>query len=161
MMYYGPGMGGWGDRLDDPGNVVFWGLLILGAVAVIRYTGLGRARSSSTTESSTRSITESSPQQILAQRFARGEINEDEYQRRLHILSKTSDEQHQIARIAVWNGGSSYLRWGNAGHAGEADAVIWGRVAQDREQPRTPLHEDPDDAGATSCASCCVHRNLL
>ena len=71
---------------------MFWGLLILGAVAVIRYTGLGQARSSSTTESSTRSITESSPQQILAQRFARGEINEDEYQRRLHILSKTSDE---------------------------------------------------------------------
>ena len=45
------GHGRLGDRLDDPGNVVFWGLLILGAVAVIRYTGLGQARSSSTTES--------------------------------------------------------------------------------------------------------------
>ena len=91
-MYYGPGMGGWGIALMILGNVVFWGLLIVGVVAVIRYTGLGQARSSSAIGSSTDPITESSPQQILAQRFARGEINEEEYQRRLHILSKTSDE---------------------------------------------------------------------
>jgi putative membrane protein len=83
-MYYGPGMGGWGIALMIVGNVIFWGLLIVGAVAVICYTGLGHVRSSTTGEAS--------PQQLLWQRFARGEINEEEYVHRLHVLSDTSAE---------------------------------------------------------------------
>jgi putative membrane protein len=84
MMYYGPGMGGWGIAFMIVGNVIFWGLLTVAAVAVIRYTGLGQRGSSTTSEVS--------PQQLLAQRFARGEINEEEYARRLHVLSGTSSE---------------------------------------------------------------------
>ena len=71
MYYYGPGMGGWGIALMIVGNLVFWGLLIVGAVLVARYIRLGRMASSPPAEVS--------PQQIAAQRYARGEINEEEY----------------------------------------------------------------------------------
>ena len=40
MYYYGPGMGGWGMALMIVGNLVFWGLLIFGAVLVARYIRL-------------------------------------------------------------------------------------------------------------------------
>lgn len=83
MMYYGPGMGGWGILLMIIGNVVFWGLLVVAAVAVVRRTGFGQLHSSAA---------EMSPQQVLARRFARGEITEEEYLRRLHVLSDTSDK---------------------------------------------------------------------
>ena len=65
-------MGGWGIAMVIIGNLIFWGLLTIAAVAVIRYTGLGQPRSSSTS-----SPTEVSPDKLLAQRFARGEINEE------------------------------------------------------------------------------------
>lgn len=35
--WYGPGMGGWGYALMTVSTVLFWGLLILGIVALIRY----------------------------------------------------------------------------------------------------------------------------
>jgi putative membrane protein len=79
MYYYGPGMGGWGMALMIVGNLVFWGLLIVGAVLVARYIRQGRTASSP--------LAEVSPQQIAAQRFARGEINEEEYLRLLQVLS--------------------------------------------------------------------------
>lgn len=87
MMYYGPGMGGWGIAMMIIGNIILWGLLTVAAVAVVRYTGLGQPRSSSTS-----SPAEVSPQKLLAQRFARGEISEEEYMRSLHVLSGASGE---------------------------------------------------------------------
>ena len=45
MMYYGPGMGSWGIALMIVGNVIFWGLLVVAAVAVVRRTGLGQGGS--------------------------------------------------------------------------------------------------------------------
>ena len=84
MMYYGPGMGGWGMALMIIGNLVFWGLLITVAVLLVRYFRLDRTTSSPPSEVS--------PQQIAAQRFARGEINEDEYERLLQVLSGGSAE---------------------------------------------------------------------
>lgn len=84
MMYWGPGMGGWGMALMIIGNLVFWGLLITVAVLLARYIRLGPTTSSSPAEVS--------PQQIAAQRFARGEINEDDYLRLLHLLSGGSAE---------------------------------------------------------------------
>ena len=82
MYYYGSGMNGWALTLMIIGNVVFWGLLIVAAVALIRYTKRGQVDSSSPTASI--------PEQILAQRFARGDIDEDEYTRRLQVLGGSS-----------------------------------------------------------------------
>jgi putative membrane protein len=84
MMYWGPGMGGWGMALMIFGNLIFWGLLITIAVLLARYLRVGRITSSSPAEVS--------PQQIAAQRFARGEVNEDEYLRLLQVLSGGSAE---------------------------------------------------------------------
>ena len=81
-MYYGPGMNGWVMALIIVGNVVFWGLLVFAAIALIRYTKRGQVASSSHPAST--------PQQILAQRFARGDIDEDEYARRLQVLAGSS-----------------------------------------------------------------------
>ena len=81
-MYYGPGMGGWGMALMILRNVIFWGLLVLAAVAVARYARRDQAGPSRPAEAP--------PQQVLAQRFARGEINEEEYLHRLRVLSGTS-----------------------------------------------------------------------
>ena len=79
MYYYGPGRHGLALTLMIIGNVVLWGLLIVAAIALIRYTKRGQVDSSLHTGST--------PQQILAQRFARGDIDEDEYTRRLQVLT--------------------------------------------------------------------------
>jgi len=39
MMYYGNGMGGWGMALMTVSGLLFWGLVIAGTVAMVRYTG--------------------------------------------------------------------------------------------------------------------------
>jgi putative membrane protein len=82
MMYYGPGMGGWTMALMIFGNVVFWAVLVLGAVVVAR--SFRQASPGGSTSS------EVAPQQLLADRFARGEITEDDYLRSLRVLSDTS-----------------------------------------------------------------------
>jgi putative membrane protein len=79
MMYYGPGIG-WGMALMIIANLVLWGLLIVAGVMVARNIRAGQAVSATPTEVS--------PQQIAAQRFARGEIDEEEYQHLLQVLSR-------------------------------------------------------------------------
>ena len=91
MMYYGGGhMAGWAWFGMTIGMIAFWGLLI--TVAVLAY----RAFSGDTSAGgqNTASIT-SDARQILAQRYARGEIDEDEYSRRLATLSGTP--HHPVA----------------------------------------------------------------
>ena len=47
MWWYGNGISGWGMALMMIGNVLFWALIILGAVALVRYLAAGnRTRSS-------------------------------------------------------------------------------------------------------------------
>jgi putative membrane protein len=58
--------------------VVFWGVVIAGIVAAIRYLAAAQDR--------TNGSAPRTPQDVLAERFARGEIEEEEYQRRLHTL---------------------------------------------------------------------------
>ena len=82
MMYYGPGMGGWMMALMIFGNVLFWTVLILGAVMTARHL---RRDSPSHPDS-----TELAPQQLLAERYARGEITEDDYRHALRVLSETA-----------------------------------------------------------------------
>jgi putative membrane protein len=80
MMYWGNGMGGWGYVLMTVSMLLFWGLLIAGVVLLVRYVGGDRRQPPST-------IAGPDPRSLLAERFARGEINEDEYRQRLKVLS--------------------------------------------------------------------------
>jgi putative membrane protein len=76
MWWYGDGMGGWGYALMAVSTVLFWGLLILAVVALVR--SLGRQGRSGTARTSA--------EQLLAERFARGEIDGQEYRERLDTL---------------------------------------------------------------------------
>jgi putative membrane protein len=78
MMYWnGSGMNGWGYLLMTVSMVLFWGLVIAGVVLLVRNVGNGARQTS---------VVSPTPQRVLADRFARGEIDEQEYQRRLGIL---------------------------------------------------------------------------
>ncbi|MFD8250757.1 SHOCT domain-containing protein [Nocardia sp. NPDC059691] len=82
MMWYGSGMSGWGYVLMTVGMVIFWALVVAGIVAVVRYAGTS---SRDTTAGS--SHYGPTPQQILAERYARGEIDEEEFDRRMKTLA--------------------------------------------------------------------------
>lgn len=79
MMYWGNGMGGWGYFLMALNMAVFWGLLITAIVLLVRYLGGEHRRSAPPTAGS-------NPGRMLAERYARGEIDDEEYQRRLAVL---------------------------------------------------------------------------
>ena len=66
------GWGWWGWLAMTAGMLVFWGLLIWGVVALVR----GSAPTPPAPD----------PEQTLAERFARGEIDEPEYRHRLDTL---------------------------------------------------------------------------
>ena len=78
MNWYGPGMGGWGYVLMTVNALLFWALVIVGIVVLVRH--LGGSRQGSGTPGGT------GPEQILAERFARGEIDEAEYRQRIDTL---------------------------------------------------------------------------
>jgi len=79
MWWYGNGISGWVMALMMIGNVLFWAVIILGGVALVRY--LMGDRSTVATDA------RPTPEQLLAERFARGEIDEQEYRRRLDTLT--------------------------------------------------------------------------
>lgn len=88
-MYWhdGHGMGGWGYLLMAVSMLLFWGVVITGIVLLVRYFGRPQGRSRGDM---------SDPERILAERFARGEIGEEEYRRHSHLLrggSGTSESQ--------------------------------------------------------------------
>ncbi len=83
-MMWGYDGSGWGPWLGMGfGMIVFWGLIIAGGIALVRYTGSSRDRRESA-ESGGRG----GPEQVLADRFARGEIDEDEYRTRRLLLGE-------------------------------------------------------------------------
>lgn len=67
----GWGWGGW--LVMTLGGLVFWGLVVWGLVAVVR-------------GGSERRAPESRPEEILARRFAAGEIDQGEYRTRLETV---------------------------------------------------------------------------
>jgi putative membrane protein len=79
MMYWGNGMSGWGMVLMSVSGLLFWGLIIFGVVWLVRSAGRGGQHGAAVGQAP-------APQQVLADRFARGEIDEDEYTRRLQVL---------------------------------------------------------------------------
>lgn len=75
-------MSGWGYTGMAIGMVLFWALVIVAIVALLR---------SSAGSSQPRAVAQTppyseSPEQLLAARFARGEIDEADYQRRVAVL---------------------------------------------------------------------------
>lgn len=81
MFWYDHNMGWWGWGMGI-GMVLFWALLIAGIVALIVYTtGDRQDRRIPPQNTST-----PSPEQVLAARFAHGEIDETEYRNRLAVL---------------------------------------------------------------------------
>ena len=80
MMWFGDHMSGWGYALMGIGTLLFWGLIITGIVVLVRY--LARSEQHAGGRLAGRPTAE----QVLAERFARGEIDEEEYRRRLDTL---------------------------------------------------------------------------
>lgn len=83
MMYWGNGMGGWAMLLMTVSGLLFWALIIAGIVVLVRYLSRGAQLGPAAVHMPT-------PEQVLADRFARGEIDEDEYSRRLQFLRTVS-----------------------------------------------------------------------
>ena len=80
MYWYDHDMGWWGYAGMGIGIVLFWVLLIAGIVALVAFVNRdGGDRHAQWPEPQ-------SPEQILASRFARGEISETEYLDRLGVL---------------------------------------------------------------------------
>lgn len=77
MMWYSNGSLGWGGwTFMVTSMVVFWGLLIWGISAMVRFGSGGDKATPGQT-----------PEQRLAHRFAAGEIDADEYRRALDVLA--------------------------------------------------------------------------
>src|SRR5919198_1122304 len=77
MMWGWNGWSWWGWALMSLSMIAFWGLVIWGIVALVRWPG-GRPQQ------------RPDPERILAERFANGEIDEDEYRHRLQTLRSTN-----------------------------------------------------------------------
>jgi putative membrane protein len=82
MFWYDHNMGWWGWAGMGVGMVLFWALLIAGTVAFVAYVTGDRQDRQIPPET----ISTTSPEQVLAARFACGEINETEYRDRLAVL---------------------------------------------------------------------------
>lgn len=81
MFWYGHGMSGWGWVGMTLSMILFWALIITAGIL------LYRALSSGSEHSRERGApARPSPEEVLAERFARGEIDEEEYRRRLTTL---------------------------------------------------------------------------
>ncbi|MFI6654876.1 SHOCT domain-containing protein [Streptomyces sp. NPDC050523] len=78
MYWNGHNMNGWGWFTMSFGTVLLWALLI--AVGVLLY------RSLNGTSKAAPPSPPSSAEQLLAERFARGEIDEEQYRRSLAVL---------------------------------------------------------------------------
>ncbi|MFB7467516.1 SHOCT domain-containing protein [Streptomyces sp. NPDC056224] len=82
MFWYDHDVSGWGWFTMTASMILFWALIITAAVLLFR--ALNRPHEH--THEYTRAPVAPTPEQILAQRLARGEIDEDEYGRRLSAL---------------------------------------------------------------------------
>jgi putative membrane protein len=81
MFWYGNDMSAWGYAGMGIGMVLFWALIVVGIVALVRYG------SSAGQQDGRPPFTDApSPEQVLAGRFARGEIDETQYRERVSVL---------------------------------------------------------------------------
>lgn len=80
MFWDGSGLGGWGVVLMTVSMVLFWALVIAAVVALIRLAG----RDDRGTVDHRAWVPD--PEEVLAQRYARGEIDQQDYHERLDVL---------------------------------------------------------------------------
>ncbi len=86
MMYWNDhGMNGWGIGLMTVSMLLFWALVVFGVVALVRYVGHA-SHHHPAAPPPTGPPERPTPEQLLAERLARGEIDPDEYRRRLDVL---------------------------------------------------------------------------
>ncbi|MCQ9133013.1 SHOCT domain-containing protein [Streptomyces hilarionis] len=78
MFWYSHDVSGWGWFGMSVGMILFWALVITALVLVFRAVNRPHEH--------THAPAVPTPQQILGERFARGEIDEEEYRRRLEAL---------------------------------------------------------------------------
>jgi putative membrane protein len=79
MGYYGGGhMSGWGWAMMAFSSLIFWSILVIAVVLIVRALRDRDARGPRDGSSSA--------EDILRQRFARGEIDDAEYRQRLQVL---------------------------------------------------------------------------
>ena len=83
MFWMNDDMGWWGYAGMGIGMLLFWALIIVGIIALV-----GRVSGTENTGKAGNAPVPQvlSPEQVLANRFARGEIDETEYQQRLAVL---------------------------------------------------------------------------
>lgn len=80
MWWFDHGMSGWGFLLMALLWIGFWALVVTGAVLAVR--SLARTGPD-------RPAAAAAPERVLAERYARGEIDEEEYHRRLDTIRQT------------------------------------------------------------------------
>lgn len=78
MMHVWDGVGGWGMGLGFIFMLLFWGLVILGIAALIRWLMMP--------SSPNRGSRDKSPLEIVQERYARGEIDREEYEQKKRDL---------------------------------------------------------------------------
>lgn len=88
MMYWNDGgMNGWGVGLMTVSMLLFWALVALGVIALVRYVGRPASHGpTSPVPPPAAPPARPTPEQLLAERLARGEIDPDEYRARLATL---------------------------------------------------------------------------
>ncbi|MBP0450606.1 SHOCT domain-containing protein [Kitasatospora sp. RG8] len=85
MMYWNDhGMNGWGFGLMTVGMLLFWGLVVVAIVLLIRH--LVHTPQHAPGAYPVPQPERPSPEQLLAERFARGEIDADENRHRVDAL---------------------------------------------------------------------------
>ncbi len=80
MFWYDHDMGWWGYAGMGIGMVLFWALIIVGIVALVRFSS-GAPKDTRAPRGDA-----SSPEQLLAARFARGEITDAQYRDDVAVL---------------------------------------------------------------------------
>ncbi|KOU74160.1 hypothetical protein ADK57_08240 [Streptomyces sp. MMG1533] len=78
MFWYDHDLSGWGWFAMSAGMILFWALIITAALLLFRVVNRPQEH--------THTPAVPTPKEILANRLARGEIDEDEYRRRLNAL---------------------------------------------------------------------------
>lgn len=86
MIWYHHDAGGWGWIAVTVGMILFWALVI--ALGLLLYRAVARPGRSG--ERADARPPAAAAEQLLAERFARGEMDEDEYRRRLAVLRETT-----------------------------------------------------------------------
>lgn len=86
MHWYDGGMPGWGYAYMIGGTLVFWALVITAVVLLVRYARRGATGTADPGQPAQRPT----PEQVLGERFARGEIDGEEYQERVRTLRESA-----------------------------------------------------------------------